>query len=475
MTHFGRRHFLQHTAAGLGGLVLSSLLARREASADPGQAGRAARLPHTAPRARSVIFLHQSGAPSQVDLFDDKPELRRRHGEELPESIRRGQVLTTMTAGQKSKPLTASPFRFARHGRCGATVSELLPFTSRIVDDLCFIRSLWTEAINHEPAMSLLQTGSMRPGRPAMGAWLSYALGGEEADLPAFVIMLSGGEPGDQPLAGRLWGAGFLPTEFQGVRLRSRGDPVLFLSDPPGIDAAVRERQLQGLAQLNALQYERIADPEILSRTAQFRLALRMQRSIPRVADLADEPAHTFRLYGEEARTPGTYAANCLLARRLVERGVPFVQLYHRGWDHHDHLPSRIRRKCSETDQSSAALVADLNQRGLLDETLVIWSGEFGRTAYCQGRLNSDAYGRDHHPRCFSVWLAGGGVRAGAMVGKTDDFSYNVVEDPIHIHDLQATVLHCLGIDHQRLTYRHQGHDFRLTDVGGSVVNEILQ
>ncbi|MDX1948122.1 MAG: DUF1501 domain-containing protein [Pirellulaceae bacterium] len=436
----------------------------------PGLAG----LPHFAPRAKRVIFLCQSGAPSQIDLFDHKPVLAERHGEELPESIRAGQRLTTMTAEQKSKPLTPSLFKFARHGECGALVSELLPHTAKVVDRLCFLKSLHTEAINHDPGITMLQTGSQQPGRPSLGSWLSYGLGTENADLPAFVVMISGGEPGDQPLYGRLWGAGFLPALHAGVKLRGSGDPVLYLSDPPGLARDSRRRMLDTLRELNEIGHVRDGDPEILTRIEQYERAFGLQQAAPELADLSSEPASTFELYGDDAKTPGTFAANCLLARRLVERGTRFVQLYHRDWDHHTNLPSRIRKHAKLTDQASAALVSDLAQRGLLDQTLVVWGGEFGRTAYCQGTPAPGDYGRDHHPRCFTMWLAGGGIRPGFSLGQTDDFSYNIAERPIHLHDLQATILHLLGIDHERLTFRFQSRDYRLTDVAGEVITEAI-
>ena len=432
-------------------------------------------LPHFKPRAKRVIFLYQSGAPSQVDLFDFKPKLAELHGQELPEAVRMGQRLTTMTSDQATKPIASSRYAFAQHGQCGADVSELLPHTATLVDDLCIVRSMFTEAINHDPAITFMQTGSPQPGRPSIGAWVSYGLGSENQNLPAFTVFISGGEAGDQPLNGRLWGSGFLPSQHQGVKFRGSGDAVLYLSNPPGISPAMRRRMLDASAQLNKLQHEAFGDPETLARIEQFELAHRMQMSVPELTDLSPESDHTFDLYGDDARQPGTYAANCLLARRMIERGVPFVQLYHRGWDHHQNLPSKLPKKCKQVDQASAALVQDLKQRGLLDETLVIWAGEFGRTVYCQGSLDREDYGRDHHPRCFTIWLAGGGVKAGVTVGRTDDFSYNIAEDPVHVHDLQATILHCLGIDHERLTYRLQGRDFRLTDIAGRVVTKMLK
>lgn len=462
-----RRSFFSQWGAGIGVAALASLL-------DPKLFASGERASPFTPTAKRVIFLHQSGAPSQIDLFDDKPELAKWHGKETPAAVRMGQRLTTMTSDQASLPLTASPFQFSRYGEAGTALSELLPHTSRVVDDLCVVRSMYTEAINHDPAITMIQTGTEQPGRPSIGSWVSYGLGSENAELPAFVVLLSGGMPGDQPLFGRLWGSGFLPSQHQGVKFRGKGDPVLYLNNPAGITPEIRRRMLNSLGELNRLQSVATGDPEIDARIAQFELAYRMQESLPRIANLAEEPEHTFEMYGEDAKQPGTYAANCLLARRLVEQGVRFVQLYHRGWDHHTNIVSRIKAKCRETDQASAALVQDLKQRGLLKDTLIVWAGEFGRTVFCQGDPAASDYGRDHHPRCFSIWLAGGGIKPGLTFGKTDDFSYNVAENPVHVHDLQATILRCLGIDHEQLTYRYQGRDQRLTDIGGRVVSEIL-
>ncbi|MCH2124856.1 MAG: DUF1501 domain-containing protein [Pirellulaceae bacterium] len=467
-----RRQFVGRASGGVGVAALAALINPRLFAED--STAESDQLPHFAPRAKRVIFLHQSGAPSQIDLFDPKPELERRHGEEIPDSVRMGQRLTSMTADQEKKPLTASMFKFAQHGQCGANVSELLPHTASIVDELCFVRSVTTDAINHDPAITFMQTGSQQPGRPSLGAWLSYGLGSENSNLPSFVVFISGGRPGDQPLFGRLWGHGFLPSEYQGVKFRSRGEALLFLSNPPGIDLKTSRRMLDAQAKLNQLQVEEFGDPEINTRIEQAELAFRMQMSVPEIADIADESEQTLKMYGPEVTEPGTYAANCLLARRLVEKGVRFVQLYHRGWDHHTHLTTRIRGKCKQTDQPSAALVQDLKQRGLLNDTLVVWAGEFGRTAYCQGALNQDDYGRDHHPRCFTIWMAGGGIKPGVTIGKTDAFSYNVTEDAMHVHDLHATILHCLGIHHERLTFRFRGRDYRLTDVHGRVEAKIL-
>jgi hypothetical protein len=462
MSFMNRRAF-----CGLGIAALASLLKEDL---------RAAEVPHFTPKARRVIYLFQSGAPSQMDLFDHKPKLLDLRGTELPDSIRQGQRLTGMTATQDHFPVAPSVFRFARHGECGAWMSELLPYTARVVDELCFIKSMHTEAINHDPAITFFQTGAQLAGRPSIGAWLSYGLGSENHDLPAFVALVSqgSGNPTDQPLYDRLWGSGFLPTRYQGVKFRSAGDPVLSLSNPPGVGDATRRRVLDDLARLNQLKLEESGDPEIATRIAQYEMAYRMQASVPELTDVSREPAHVFDLYGPESRTPGTFAANCLLARRLVERGVRFVQLFHRGWDQHTNLPKQIAAQCRDTDQPSAALLLDLRQRGLLDDTLVVWGGEFGRTVYCQGKLAADDYGRDHHPRCFTVWLAGGGIQRGLTFGETDDYGYNITANPVHVHDLHATILYCLGIDHTRLTFKFQGRYHRLTDVHGYVVKEVV-
>jgi hypothetical protein len=473
-----RRHFFGRTAAGIGIAALASLLNEDLLASSGPQpaAGGLPGLPHFPARAKRVIYLFQSGAPSQMDLFDYKPALRDRRGSELPDSIRRGQRLTGMTATQASFPVAPTRFRFARHGRSGTWVSELLPHTARVVDDLCLVRSMHTEAINHDPAITFFQTGAQLAGRPSMGAWLSYGLGSENRDLPAFVVLISQGtgNPADQPLYDRLWGSGFLPSTYQGVKFRSAGDPVLFLSNPPGVSPRTRRRILDDLARLNRLNLEQAGDPEIATRIAQYEMAYRMQTSVPELLDVSREPQSVFDLYGSESRQPGTYAANCLLARRLAERGVRFIQLFHRGWDQHTNLPRQIAGQCRDTDQASAALILDLKRRGLLDDTLVVWGGEFGRTVYCQGTLTATDYGRDHHPRCFTIWLAGGGIKGGITFGETDDYSYNITSDPVHVHDLHATMLHCLGIDHRRLTFRYQGRNHRLTDVHGNVVEGIL-
>jgi hypothetical protein len=467
MTPHTRRSFLARSPVALG--ALASLFAE-------GRAAEQAPLPREKPRAKRVIYLFQSGAPSQLDLFDHKPGLKDRFAAELPGSVRMGQRLTGMTAAQASFPVAPSKYAFKRHGKSGAWVSSLLPRTAAVVDDLCFVKSMHTEAINHDPAVTFCQTGSQLAGRPSIGAWVSYGLGSTNKDLPAFVVLLSqgSGNPTDQPLYDRLWGSGFLPSSYQGVKFRSQGDPVLFLRNPDGISDAARRRQLDDLAALNKLRQAETHDPEIDTRVQQYEMAFRMQSSVPELTDLSKEDAKTFELYGEDAKKPGTFAANCLLARRLAERGVRFIQLFHRGWDQHTNLPKQIEGQCRDTDRASAALITDLKRRGLLEDTLVVWGGEFGRTVYCQGKLTAEDYGRDHHPRCFTVWLAGGGVKPGFSFGETDDFSYNVVKDGVHVHDLNATILHCLGIDHLKLTYRYQGRDYRLTDVHGKVVNEIL-
>jgi hypothetical protein len=473
--HLTRRHFLGSAGLGIGAAALATMLNKPRASAAEASGGLP-ELPHFAPKAKRVIYLFQSGAPSQMDLFDYKPRLKEWHTTELPDSVRRGQRLTGMTSGQSSFPIAASIYKFAQHGQSGAWVSELMPHTARVVDRLCFVKSMFTEAINHDPAITFFQTGAQLSGRPSIGAWLSYGLGTENQDLPAFVALVSQGtgNPNDQPLYDRLWGSGFLPTKYQGIKFRSSGEPVLYLSNPPGIDQATRRHTLDDLAKLNQLQLEKYADPEIATRIAQYELAYRMQTAVPELASLDEEPSHVIDMYGPDARKPGTFAANCLLARRLSERGVRFVELFHRGWDQHVKLPQQLPGQCRDTDQAAAALVLDLEQRGLLDETLVVWGGEFGRTVYCQGQLTAETYGRDHHPRCFTVWLAGGGIKPGITYGATDDHSYNITADPVHVHDLHATLLHCLGIDHTRLTYFFQGRRHRLTDVHGQIVNGIL-
>jgi hypothetical protein len=462
-----RRRFLLGAGLGVGAMAIATMM-KRDVLAQEERSTQ----PQIAPRAKRVIYLCQSGAPSQMDLFDHKPTLEKYRGGDLPDSVRMGQRFTGMTATQERFPIAPTIFKFAQRGRSGAWVSDLLPHTARIADDLCFIKSMHTEAINHDPAITFLQTGSQLAGRPSMGAWLSYGLGRQNEDLPSFVVMTSG--EGDQPLYDRLWGAGFLPSEYQGVKLQRVGDPVLYLSDPPGIDRSMRRRMLDELSALNELKLREQGDPETRTRIAQYEMAFRMQASVPDLIDVSREPKSILDLYGPDCRKAGTFAANCLLARRLAERGVRFIQLFHRGWDQHTNLPRDIRRQCRDTDQPTAALVQDLKQRGLLDDTLVVWGGEFGRTVYCQGRLTESDYGRDHHPRCFTVWLAGGGVKAGFAFGETDDHSYNIVKDPVEVHDLNATILHCLGIEHTRLTFKYQGRHHRLTDVHGKLVPPIL-
>jgi hypothetical protein len=469
-----RRQLFGRGAAGIGIAALASLLGEEASAADPLRGAEP--VFQFAPKAKRVIYLHQSGAPSHLDLFDWKPKLKEQFGIDLPPSVRMGQRITGMTSGQKTLPVAPSMFKFAQHGANGQWLSELLPHTAKVADDICIIRSMNTEAINHDPAITYIQTGSQQPGRPSLGAWLSYGIGSENQNLPAFIVLISLASNGanDQPLFGRLWGSGFLPSVHQGVKLRSKGDPVLYLSNPPGIDGDRRRALLDGLSKLNSMTGKSFGDPEVATRIAQYEMAYRMQSSVPELMDLSKEPESVFEAYGPESKKPGTFAANCLLARRLAERGVRFVQLYHRGWDQHGALPKLIRSQCSDTDQPSAALIRDLKNRGLLDETLVIWGGEFGRTVYCQGALKPDDYGRDHHGRCFSIWMAGGGIKGGITYGESDDFGYNVVKDPVHVHDLNATLLRCLGLDHTRLTFRYQGRDFRLTDVEGKVVDGIL-
>jgi hypothetical protein len=466
-----RRHFLGRTSAGIGAAALGSLLDPR-LMASSGLRD----LPHFAPRARRVIYLTQAGAPSQLDLFDYKPGLKSQFDKDMPNSVRGEQRLTGMTSNQKRFPVAPSIFNFAQHGQAGHWMSELLPHTARIADQLCIVRSLHTEAINHDPAMTMLQSGHQIGGRPSLGSWLSYGLGSENSNLPAFVVLISrpSGATNAQPLHERMWSAGFLAAKYQGVRFSPGKDPVLFLSNPPGITNDRRRAMLDDLAALNRITLDDYQDPETQTRIDQFEMAFRMQASVPELADLSREPASVFERYGPESRKPGTYAANCILARRLAERDVRFIQLYHRGWDQHNNLPAGIKSQCYDTDQPTAALITELKERGLLDDTLVVWGGEFGRTVYSQGVLTQTNYGRDHHPRCFTIWMAGAGVKRGAVIGETDDYSYNVVRDPVHIHDLNATVLHLLGIDHERLTFRHQGRDYRLTDVHGTVVKGTL-
>ncbi len=469
-----RRQFFGRTATGLGAASLASLLGPELLAAN--KSTEATDLPHFAPKAKRVLYLFQSGAPSQLDLFDWKPHLAKRFDEDLPDSIRGGQRLTGMTSGQKRFPVAPSIFSFKQHGQSGAWVSELMPQVAKLADKLCFIKSMHTEAINHDPAITFFQTGSQIAGRPSIGSWLSYGLGAMNQDLPTFVAMTSvgTGRPGGQPLYDRLWGSGFLPTTHQGVKLRGVGDPVLYLNNPAGISRNLRRRMLDDVAAINQEKLKDYRDPEIATRIAQYELAFRMQTSVPDLTNLSTESERTLESYGPNARKRGSYANNCILARRLLERDVRFVQLFHMGWDQHATLPKQIRGQCSDTDQPTAALIQDLEQRGLLEDTLVVWGGEFGRTVYSQGTLTETNYGRDHHPRCFTIFLAGAGIKPGMTFGATDDFGYNITQEPVHVHDLHATLLHLLGIDHERLTYKFQGRRFRLTDVHGDVVKSIL-
>ncbi|QDV44853.1 hypothetical protein Enr13x_47240 [Stieleria neptunia] len=464
-----RRLFLKSSGAGvgLGSVALRSLLGNEsDASAETGGM-------HFPAKAKRIIYLFQSGGPAQQDLFDYKPLLNQMNGQELPAEVRGQQRLTGMSVNQSSLPLAGSQFKFSQAGQSGAWLSDLLPHHRDIADDVCFIKSMHTEAINHDPAITMFQTGSQIAGRPSLGAWLSYGLGSVNDDLPAFIVLVSAGQ-GGQPLYARLWGNGFLDSKYQGVQFRGGSDPVLYLSNPQGVDRNRRRAQLDTINELNQHQFAQELDPEIESRIAQYEMAFRMQASVPDVADFSDEPESTFQLYGEDARKPGTFAANCLLARRLAERDVRFIQLYHQGWDQHSNLPKGIRGQAKETDQPSAALIKDLKQLGLLDDTLVIWGGEFGRTSYSQGVLTADNYGRDHHPRCFTTWMAGGGIKPGISYGQTDEFGYNVIENGVHVHDFNATILHLMGIDHERLTFKYQGRRFRLTDVHGELIEPIL-
>lgn len=471
--HITRRHFFARTGKSIGAAALASLLARDSEGAT--NAGGLPGLPHFAPRAKRVIYLFQHGAPSQLDLFDYKPKLTAMRGTDLPESVRMGQRLTGMTAYQAKFPTAPSVFRFERRGQAGTWLSELIPHIGKVADDITVVKSLHTDAINHDPAVTFFQTGFQLAGRPSMGAWVAYGLGSENQDLPAFVVMVSQGVGNAQALADRSWGSGFIPTRYQGVKFRSGADPVLFLSDPEGYSPEARRRYLDDLAKLNDLKLKDYQDPEIATRISQYEMAFRMQTSVPELTDLSKEPPSTFELYGPDSRKPGTYAANCILARRLAERGVRFIQLFHRGWDQHGNLPREIKGQCQQTDQASAALITDLKQRGLLADTLVVWGGEFGRTVYSQGVLTETNYGRDHHPRCFSIWMAGGGIQSGLTYGETDEFSYNIVENEMDVHDLHATILHCLGVDHTRLTFKFQGRHYRLTDVHGRIVKGLLQ
>jgi len=449
-----RRVFLKGSASALGMAALGSLFDAKAVQ-------------HHAPKAKRVIYLFQSGAPSQMDMFDYKPTLDKVRGENLPDSIRQGQRLTGMTSGQQTFPVAPTIFKFAKHGQSGTQLCELLPHTAKVIDHIAVIKSMYTNAINHDPAITYFQTGQENPGRPSIGSWLNYGLGSENKDLPAYIVLTSkgSGRPDDQPLYDRLWGSGFLPTQYQGVKLRNQGDPVLYLSDPPGVNRALRRDMLDEIGELNRLKLGETGDPEISTRIAQYEMAFRMQASVPDLIDITKEDSKTLDRYGPDVKRPGSYAYNALLARRLSERGVRFVQLFHMGWVHHGGLPNALKGQCRDTDQATAALLQDLKDRGLLDDTLVVWGGEFGRTVYSQGNLTATDYGRDHHPRCFTVWMAGGGVKGGITYGETDDYCYNIVKDPVHIRDLHATILHLLGIDHEKLTYKFQGLDARLTGV----------
>ncbi|MBA4850003.1 DUF1501 domain-containing protein [Emticicia sp. BO119] len=479
-----RRTFLTKTSLGLGTLAMGSLLGSK---AIFGQSGKPLientqnfeeeifkALPHFAPKAKRVIYLFMSGGPSQFETFDYKPKLVELAGLNLPDSVRKGQRLTGMSGSQSVLPMVPSIFKFNQYGKSCTWVSDLLPHTASIVDELCVIKSIYSEAINHDPAITFFQTGNQLPGRPSIGSWVSYGLGSDNNNLPTFIVLVSKNAPRDQPLYARLWGNGFLPSKHQGVQFRSGKDPVLFLNNPEGYDGKDRKEMLDYLAKLNQLQNEAYGDPEVDNRIAQYEMAYRMQTSVPEVMDISNETDEVFDLYGPDSRDTGTYAANCLLARKLVEKDVKFVQLYHQGWDQHGGLPKSIANQCKQVDQATAALILDLKRRGLLEETLVIWGGEFGRTVYSQGKLTKDDYGRDHHPRCFTMWMAGAGVKAGFNYGETDDFSYNIIKDPVHVHDFQATLMHLMGVDHEKLNFKFQGRRFRLTDVHGKVVRDIL-
>jgi len=483
---FDRRQFLTRTTLGLGAMAVGTLLGQRLFGNGGGTAPRILSpsasaeedilkaIPHFAPKAKRIVYLFMSGGPSQFETFDYKPGLVAMAGQGLPDSVRNGQRLTGMSANQSILPVVPSFAKFSRHGQSGAWVSDLLPHTAKVVDELCIVKSIYSEAINHDPAITFFQTGNQQPGRPSIGSWISYGLGSDNNNLPTFIVLVSKNAPKDQPLYSRLWGNGFLPSKYQGVQFRSGKDPVLYLNNPEGYDGMDRKEMLSYLSKLNQLQNDPYGDPEVEARIAQYEMAYRMQTSVPEVMDMSSEPKEVFELYGPDSRDPGTFAANCILARKLLEKDVKFVQLYHQGWDQHSGLPKGITQQCRATDQATAAFITDLKRRGLLEDTLVIWGGEFGRTVYSQGKLTADDYGRDHHPRCFTMWMAGAGVKAGFSYGETDDFSYNIVKDPVHVHDFQATLLYLMGIDHERLTYKFQGRRFRLTDVEGRVVKNIL-
>ncbi len=471
--NFNRRKFLSRMSLGIGSFALGSLLIP-DLFNKPDEEMIMSGLPHFAPKAKRVIYLFQNGAPSQLDLFDYKPMLQKMHGEDLPASVRMGQRLTGMTADQKKFPMAGTTFKFSQYGQARAWISEMLPHTAGIVDELCFVRSMYTEAINHDPALTFFQTGAQVGNRPSMGAWLSYGLGSENKNLPAFCVLLSRGAGNGQGVYSKLWTNGFLDSVHQGVQFSSGENPVLYLADPDGMDKSDRRAMLDKVGELNEMSYKEFGDPEISTKIQQYEMAYRMQTAVPEITDMSKEPESVIKMYGPECLIPGTYAANCLLARKLSENGVRFVQLYHQGWDGHSNLPGELKGQCKDTDQSSAALIMDLKQRGLLDETLVIWGGEFGRTNYCQGELSKDNYGRDHHPRCFTVWMAGGGVKPGFVYGETDEFGYNIVKDPVHVHDFQATVLNLMGLNHEQLIFKHLGRRYRLTDVSGKVIQNLI-
>ena len=472
-----RRNFLRKSSLGFGSIALSSMLspslgvAKNFSSPNIFSTNS---LPHFIPKAKRVIYLFQSGGPSQIETYDYKPQLEKWHGSEIPQSLKETQRNSGMVEGQSSYPLVKSIFNFKQYGQSGAWVSELFPHTAEIVDELCIIKSMKTDAINHEPAVMFVQTGSQLTGRPSIGSWLSYGLGSDNKDLPSFVVLLSKSHPGAQPLNSAAWSNGFLPSHHQGVQFRSGKDPVLYLNNPHGVSIDDRRRDINFINELNRQQFDLYEDTKIISQIKQYEMAYKMQQSVPEALNVREEPDHIYNLYGEEAKIPGTYAFNCLQARRLAERDVKFIQLYHTGWDQHGNLPSQIKKQAEATDQATAGLVKDLKQRGLLEDTLVIWGGEFGRTSFSQGRLTADNYGRDHHPGCFTMWMAGAGVKKGIVYGKTDDFSYNVVENPVHVHDFQATMLHLLGVNHEKFTFKHQGRRFRLTDVHGEVIKDLL-
>ncbi|QLE00584.1 DUF1501 domain-containing protein [Galbibacter sp. BG1] len=473
-TKFSRRDFLMKTSLGLGALSFGSLLSPMNLLGNsPSMTNNLLKGTHFPPKVKRVIYLFQSGAPSQLDLFDYKPLLQKMNGQQLPDSVIGGQRLTGMSAGQSSLPMAGTVFDFKQHGESGAWMSSLMPHTAKVVDDICFIKSMYTEAINHDPAITFLQTGSQQPGRPSIGSWVSYGLGSDNKNLPEFVVLVTKDKIG-QPLYSRLWGNGFLPSQHQGVQFRAGKDPVLYLTNPPGVTGETRREQLDYLQRLENMAHEDIGDPEILARMSQYEMAYRMQTSVPEIMSTDNEPDYIYDLYGEDSKKPGTFAANCLLARRLAEKDVKFIQLYHQGWDQHGGLPTAIKQQCKDTDQATAALITDLKQRGMFEDTLVIWGGEFGRTNYSQGQLTPDNYGRDHHPKCFTIFMAGAGIKGGVTLGATDDFGYNVIDRPVHVHDFQATLMHLLGVDHERLTYKYQGRRFRLTDVHGEVVKEVL-